>query len=175
VGETLRQKFGPLPVWAWVLAFVVLLAAYLSYRKNKAAAAAAAANQTAQNNLSSNLGTVPVSNLTTAAQPMPIQMGDTFVSTSIPQSVNVSPSTTVNNQLPSYTMQTAPVPAPSPAVNNAPAPAREAPAPQTLPGYGAGLKELLGLNPGLLSANTPGGQNIPGITGYQVSYNGVPL
>ena len=148
---------------------------YLSYRKKKAAAAAAAANQTAQNNLSSNLGNVPVSNLTTAAQPMPIQMGDTFVSTSVPQSINVSPSTTVNNQMPATTMQPTGVPAPSPVVAaTAPAPA-PAPPPQTLPGYGSGLAALLGLNPGLLTANSPGGQNIPGITGYQVSYNGVPL
>jgi hypothetical protein len=70
-------------------------------------------------------------------------------------------------------MQTAPLPAPSPAV--APKPPPAAPPPQTLPGYGAGLAQLLGLNPGLLTANSPGGQNIPGITGYTVSYNGVPL
>lgn len=170
MGETLRKRFGPLPVWAWALVFVALLAAYLIHNRNKQAAATAAQQQNSQANLSSNLGTVPVSNLTTAAQPMPIQMGDTFVSTTIPQSVNVSPSTTVNNQLPATTIQQpAPVPAPSPAVNVVP------PAPQTLPGYGAGLQQLLNLNPGLLSANTPGGQNIPGITGYQVSYNGVPL
>lgn len=105
---------GPLPVWAWGLLFVVLLAAFLMYRKKKAAAAAAAAQQTTQNNLSSNLGTVPVSNLTTAAQPMPIQMGDTFVNTSVPQSINVSPSTTINNQPPSATLQPAPPPAPPP-------------------------------------------------------------
>lgn len=158
---------GPLPVWAWALLFVAVLAFYLSSRKKKAAAATAAAQQQDQNNLSSNLGTVPVSNLTTAAEPMPIQLGDTFVSTSTPETVNVSPSTTVNNQPPSYTMQTAPVPAPSPAV--------AAGAPQTLPGYGAGLGTLLNANPGLLSANTPGGKNVPGVTGYTVSYNGVPL
>lgn len=164
-----------MPVWAWGLVLVVLLAAYLSYRKKQAAAAQNAANQ--QNNLASNLGTVPVSNLTTAAQPMPIQLGDTFVNTS------VSPETTVNNMTPnpvrwwpwkrkpSWSLQTAPPPAPSPAV----APIAQAPPPQTLPGYGAGLGQLLQNNPGLLSANTPGGANIPGITGYQVSYNGVPL
>jgi hypothetical protein len=159
---------GPLPVWAWALLFVAVLAFYLSSKKKKAAAATAAAQQQDQNNLSSNLGTVPVSNLTTAAEPMPIQLGDTFVSTSTPETVNVSPSTTVNNQPPSYSLQTASVPAPSPAVNPATNPA-------SLPGYGANLGSLLALNPGLLSANTPGGQNIPGVTGYHVSYNGVPL
>jgi hypothetical protein len=191
MGETLTRRVGFLPIWAWALAFVIVLGVYLSYRKNKAAAAAAAANQQTTSNLSSNLGTVPVSNLTTAAQPMPIQLGDTFVSTTIPQSVNVSPSTTVNNQLPSYTMQTAPLPAPSPGVcEPGMNPLQCAYAegggsylqalnaqqnPQTKPGYGSGLADLLRLNPGLLSANTPGGQNIPGITGYRVSYNGVPL
>jgi hypothetical protein len=175
MGETLKQRFGPLPVWAWALIFVVLLGAFLAYRKNKAAAAAAAAQQQSSQGLSSNLGTVPVSNLTTTAQPMPIQMGDTFVSTSIPQSVNVSPSTTVNNQLPSYTMQTAPPPAPSPVVSH---PVAASPPPQTQQGYGAGLQQLLGLNPNLLKSNIPpaqGGVNVPGITGYQVSYNGIPL
>lgn len=165
MGETLKQRIMFLPVWAWALLLVLVLGLYLRYRKNKAAMAAQQ-NQQA-NNLSSNLGTVPVSNLTTAAQPMPIQMGDTFVNTS----VSPSNSTTVNNQLPSqppsYTLQTPPVPAPSPAV--------AAPAPQTLPGYGANLGDLLRLNPGLLSANSPGGAQIPGITGFKVSYNGVPL
>jgi hypothetical protein len=177
MGETLRQKLGPVPVWTWALAFVAVLYFYLKYRKNKATAAAAAANAQTGGAMPSNLGNVPVSNLTTTAQPMPIQMGDTFVNTTVPNTVNVSPSTTVNNQVPSGTLQPVGVPAPSPVViaTQKPAPA-PAPAPvQTLPGFGSGLKELLGLNPGLLSANTPGGQNIPGITGYQVSYNGVPL
>lgn len=167
MGDTLKRRFGPLPVWLWAVIFVALLAAYLMHRRSQAAAAAAAQQQ-ASNNLSSNLGTVPVSNLTTAAQPMPIQLGDTFVSTP----VSVTPKTVnrIINQPPSYTLQTAPPPAPSPAVavgSNV--------GPQYEPGYGAGLGDLLALNPGLLSANSPGGQNIPGITGYNVSYNGVPL
>lgn len=48
-------------------------------------------------------------------------------------------------------------------------------APQNQPGYGAGLGTLEAQNPGILQANSPGGPNIPGITGYTVSYNGVPL
>jgi hypothetical protein len=63
-------------------------------------------------------------------------------------------------------------PAPAPSANSSQA---SAPPASSLPGYGAGLGSLLALNPGLLSANSPGGQNIPGITGYNVSYNGVPL
>lgn len=142
MGETLRRRFGPLPVWAWALIMVALLAAYLSYRK-KQAANAAAAQQAQTSAVSSNLGTVPVSNLTTAAQPMPIQLGDTFVSTTVPNTVNVSPSTTVNNQPPSATMQPAPTPAPSPAVNVAP------PAPSQAFGLVntvQGLMEWLGVN-----------------------------
>lgn len=190
MGETLKRRIGFMPVWAWGLVFVVLLGAYLSYRKNKAAAAQ---NAQTSNNLSSNLGTVPVSNLTTAAMPMPIQMGDVFVNTS------VSPPTTANNRVPtpnpilrwwplrrrtpSWKIQTPPLPAPSPVVApialNTPSPTpptpTAAPAPQTMPGYGAGLGQLLANNPTLLSANTPGGVPVAGITGYQVSYNGVPL
>lgn len=114
MGDTLRRRFGPLPIWAWALILVAILAMYLSYRKKQAAAASA---QAQSQGLSSNLGTVPVSNLTTVAQPMPVQMGDTFVSTTVPNTVNVSPSTTVNNQPPSYSLQPAPPPAPSPAVH----------------------------------------------------------
>lgn len=143
MGETLRRRFGPLPVWAWGLILVVLLAAYLSYRKKQAAAAAAAAAAQSQS-LSSNLGTVPVSNLTTAAQPMPIQMGDTFVSTTVPNTVNVSPSTTVNNNPPAATIQPAPVPTPSPAVNVTP------------PNYGYGLVNTVQGLMAWLGVNTAG-------------------
>ena len=120
MGETFKRRVGFLPVWAWALLLVIVLALYLSYRnKKKAAAAAAAQAQQTQNNLSSNLGTVPVSNLTTAAQPMPIQMGDTFVSTSVPTTITNSPTQTVTNKPPpSTTSQPAPPPAPSPVVNS---------------------------------------------------------
>lgn len=181
MGETLRRKVGFMPVWAWVLAFVVIVAIYLSYRKNKAAAAAAAA-QGQQNNLSSNLGTVPVSNLTTAAQPMPIQMGDTFVNTTVPQTITqtVNPPFPTRwipwkHKPPAWNIQTPPLPAPSPVIAPIQQPPTPPPPPQTLPGYGAGLGQLIANNPGIMSANTPGGANIPGITGYNVSYNGVPL
>jgi hypothetical protein len=176
VGETFKRKIGPLPVWMWFLLLVVVVAIFLNYRKNKAAAAAAA--QQNANNLSTNLGTTPVSNLTTAAQPMPIQLGDTFVSTTVPNTVNVSPSTTVNNPPPpSSSMQPAPPPPTSPATTVKPTPAASGGVMvnPSLPGYGAGLQDLLNKNPGLLSANTPGGKNIPGVTGFKVMYNGVPL
>lgn len=90
VGETLTQKAGPLPVWAWAGIGTAGLAAILIYRKKKAAAAAAAAapDTTAD---SSNLGTVPVSNLTTSAAPMPIQMGDTFVNVPVNDTDNPVP------------------------------------------------------------------------------------
>lgn len=140
MGETLKRRVGPLAVWMWALIFIVVLALYLSYRKKQTAAAQA---QAQSQGLSSNLGTVPVSNLTTVAQPMPVQMGDTFVNTTVPNTVNVSPSTTVNNQPPSYTLQTAPPPTPSPAVNTTP--------PQTTKAYGLvntvqGLMYWLGVN-----------------------------
>lgn len=118
MGETLKRRVGFLPVWAWALLLVVVLALYLSYRKKQAAAAAAASAQQNNSNLSSNLGTVPVSNLTTAAQPMPIQMGDTFVDTTVPNTVNVSPTTNITNPPPATTTQPAPPPKPSPVVGS---------------------------------------------------------
>ena len=117
MGETLKRRVGFLPVWAWALVFVVVLAIYLSYRNKKAAAAASASAN--QNSLSSNLGTVPVSNLTTAAQPMPIQMGDTFVSTTVPVNPTTTTTTTINNpNPPATTVQPAPPPSPAPVVTS---------------------------------------------------------
>lgn len=116
MGETLKRRVGFLPIWAWGLLLVVVLALYLSYRK-KQAAAAAAAQAANQNSVSSNLGTVPVSNLTTAASPMPIQMGDTFVNTTVP--VSPTTTTTINNPPPpATTTQPAPPPAPAPVVKS---------------------------------------------------------
>jgi hypothetical protein len=50
-------------------------------------------------------------------------------------------------------------------------PAASTPSPQSQPGYGSGVAELLAANPGLGQPGT----NTPGITGYNVSYNGVPI
>lgn len=159
MGETLRRRVGFLPVWAWALILVAVLALYLSYRKKQAAAAAAAQQNTS---LSSNLGTVPVSNLTTAAQPMPIQMGDTFVSTTVPNTVNVSPSTTINNpQPPSAAMPPAPPPAPSPATNVVPA----------APNYGYGLVNTVQGLMAWLGVNTAG-SNIFNVGGGAPVYFG---
>lgn len=94
--DALTRKYGPLPGWAWGLLIAGAAYWYMS-RKKKQAAAAAAAQQNA-NNVSSNLQSVPVSNLTTAAQPMPIQLGDTFVNTGRGGGVSTtsgSPATTV--------------------------------------------------------------------------------
>jgi hypothetical protein len=78
--QALTRKYGPLPGWAWGLIVIALAYFYMQYSSKKKAAAAA--QQAAQNQgVSSNLGTVPVSNMTTTAQPMPIQLGDTFVNT----------------------------------------------------------------------------------------------
>jgi LysM domain len=80
VKDTLTQKAGPLPVWAWAGILVVLVAGFMIYekKKNMNAQAAQATNQAG----SSNLGVTPVSNLTVAAEPMPYQAGDTFVNVS---------------------------------------------------------------------------------------------
>lgn len=77
IGETLTTRWGPLPVWAWVGGGTAVLGGVLYYRNKKNQAAQQ--QQASQQGLNTNLGTVPVSNLTTQAQPMPIQLGDTFV------------------------------------------------------------------------------------------------
>jgi nucleoid-associated protein YgaU len=118
LAETLKQKAGPLPVWGWAAVGTAGLAGYLIYRQKQSAAAAAAAAQ--QQPLdSSNLGTVPVSNLTTTGQPMPIQMGDTFV--------DVNDPTTVTNNPPP------PPPPPSPIKKPPPPPTKKPPPPTTPP------------------------------------------
>lgn len=90
MGETLTKRWGPLPVWLWALIFVGGLGGYLMYR-NKQNANTQQANTQGLSS-SSNLGTVPVSNLTTAAQPMPINMGDTFINNNVPPTqVSVEP------------------------------------------------------------------------------------
>lgn len=101
IGQTLTSNIGPLPTWVWVGGGVAAIGGYMLYSKKKKAQQAA--QQAAQNQtVSSNLGTVPVSNLTTQSQPMPLQLGDTFVN--VPgqkQTVAPAPSTQVGPPNPS--------------------------------------------------------------------------
>lgn len=109
LGDTLMQKEGPLPVWAWAGLGTAGLGYYL-YNKKKSAAATAATSQqgmAANTGTSSNLGTVPISNLTTAAQPMPLQMGDTFVNVPEPD-VTVNAPTTVSGSTTNTTVNNPP-------------------------------------------------------------------
>lgn len=78
IGETFSHKVGPLPVGAWAALGTGGLALFLIKRKSSQNQQAAQAQYGSQG-VSSNLGAVPLSNLTTAAEPMPIQMGDTFI------------------------------------------------------------------------------------------------
>ena len=109
--EALTRKYGPLPGWAWGLIVAGVAYWYLQRRKAAALAASQAAQQS--QGLSSNLGTVPVSNLTTEAQPMPIQLGDTFVN--VPQgSTNVTTPINITNPPPPATGITPGPPPPPP-------------------------------------------------------------
>lgn len=78
LADTLKEKKGPLPVWAWTGLFVVLLAGFMIYR-NKKAAAAAAADSTSGGTGATDLGNTNLSALTPSAFPMPYQGGDVFV------------------------------------------------------------------------------------------------
>ncbi len=118
LGDTLTQKEGPLPVRAWAALGTAGLAGFMVYRSKKNAANAAAAQSQQGMGTSSNLGTVPLSNLTTAAQPMPLQMGDTFVNvTNPPDTTNVNvggPDVTIQPVPPGPKPPTPPVKTPYP-------------------------------------------------------------
>jgi len=117
IGQTLTQEAGPLPVWAWLGLGTVGLAAYLYVRKQKKAAAAAQQAAAQSQGLSSTT-TVPISNLSTQAQPMPIQMGDTFVSLNGVGGNQPAPTNPVATSTPpSDTLTGVSAPTPSPAVN----------------------------------------------------------
>lgn len=118
IQDELTQDAGPLPVWAWAGLGTIGLAAYLAHRKKKQMNAASA-QQNNQASVQSNLGSVPISNLSVGASPMPFQMGDTFVNVPAPtinQSQSTSP-TTVNVAAPTTT-PTPPSPAPPPTPSN---------------------------------------------------------
>lgn len=116
--ETLRTRIGPLPGWAWGVLALVGALVYMKYRASQQSQQAA----TAAAGSGSTTTTVPVSNLNTSAQPMPIQLGDTFVNTGQGGGVNTTggnPATTVIGQVDGMQSSlNAPTTAPvSPAVN----------------------------------------------------------
>lgn len=79
IADTLTHKVGPAPVWVWAGAGVAVIVGYEYYRRKQQQSQQ---DNTTTNALSSNTGQ-PISNLTQAAQPMPFQMGDTFVQTTV--------------------------------------------------------------------------------------------
>lgn len=79
--ETLREKRGPLPTWAWALLFTGLLAVYLIHRRQKAGSSAnGAASQAAANQANSNLGSAAeLANMFEVAGLMPYSGGNVYV------------------------------------------------------------------------------------------------
>jgi len=101
IGQTASSKVGPLPIWVWAVGGAGIVGGILYWRNKKAQAAA---QQAAQQNtpVASNLNTTtPVSNLTTQAQPMPLQLGDTFVNVPGQQTVAPASSAITGPPLPS--------------------------------------------------------------------------
>jgi nucleoid-associated protein YgaU len=94
--DTLKQKRGPLPTYAWLILFVVAMAGILIYRKKKAAAAGSTDNGsgTSGNNGATNLGSNTLDSLTPTAYPMPIQQGDTFTNVTVNPSTPTTPAKT---------------------------------------------------------------------------------
>lgn len=77
---SLKQKLGPLPVWAWAGLGTILLAVYLM-RKN---AKANAQTQAAADQTNSNLGSAAeLANMFEVAGLMPYQGGDVYVNTTV--------------------------------------------------------------------------------------------
>lgn len=78
IGATLKQKVGPLPIWAWTLLGSIALALFLIRKKSKSAdTSQAAADQT-----NSNLGSAAeLANMFEVAGLMPYQGGDVYVNT----------------------------------------------------------------------------------------------
>jgi hypothetical protein len=96
--ETLKEKRGGLPTWAWALVFVAILALYLKHKKSTAgggsAATQAATNAAAQQSASDLGSAANLANLFNVAGLMPYQGGDTFVNTT--QTVTPAPTPTPN-------------------------------------------------------------------------------
>lgn len=88
IGDTLKQKVGPLPIWAWTLLGTILLALVLMRSKNKnAATTKSAADQT-----NSDLGSAAeLANMFEVAGLMPYQGGDVYINTTTPQNPPASP------------------------------------------------------------------------------------
>lgn len=128
IGETLTTRMGPLPIWAWTGLGVGGLAFYMYHQRTKNAQAQAAQANADNQGVSSNLGTVPISNLTTAAQPMPIQMGDTFVNVTNPPDVDNTKVTVPVTVNPGGPMKPAPPgPPPKPPAKTLPPASKPAP------------------------------------------------
>lgn len=88
IGETLKSKLGPLPVWVWTLLGTITLALFLISKKNKGDTSQAAADQT-----NSDLGSAAeLANMFEVAGLMPYQGGDVYINTTQPQNPPSSPS-----------------------------------------------------------------------------------
>ena len=103
IGQTMSARVGPLPMWGWIGGGAVVIGGIVFYQRRKKAQLQAEQQAQQGTPVASNLNaTVPVSNLTTQAQPMPIQLGDTFVNTpGAQQTVAPAPVTQVGPPNPS--------------------------------------------------------------------------
>jgi hypothetical protein len=100
--ETLKEKRGGLPTWAWALVFVAILALYLKHKKSTGSAATQASTNAAAQQSASDLGSAAnLANLFNVAGLMPYQGGDTFVNTTQTVTPPAPPTPTTPNPIPS--------------------------------------------------------------------------
>lgn len=118
LGETLKKKAGPMPVWAWAVFGVGALAVFLIYRQKKSGAASANGQTTTSSPNATALGSNELSNLVPTAYPMPFQLGDVFVN----NSQTVGPVTQTNHPPPPPPHPPPPPPPPHPQPHPPPPP-----------------------------------------------------
>lgn len=93
--DTLKQKYGGVPIWLWTLLGIAALAIFLQRRKSKStqkSATTAAGARTSTDLTSAS----QVANLLTTAGLMPYSGGNTYVNTTAPAPVTPEQTVTVN-------------------------------------------------------------------------------
>lgn len=95
VMDTINQKYGPLPLWAWGLVTSLIAFWYMVHKQNAANAANQSSTQSAADQTNTDLGSASeMANLFEVAGLMPYQGGDTYINVSQPAGTSTGTTTT---------------------------------------------------------------------------------